>query len=421
MSTVGIAAPGKPRGRLARVDVLRALAVLVVMVHHLVPPPDTAPRWAIDLVEMARRPAWIGVDLFFVLSGFLVSGLLFREHRLHGNLQIGRFLIRRGFKIYPSFYVFLFATYFFGVYPQRAPMPHDLMLHALFVQNYASWMPGVWAHTWSLAVEEHFYLLLAAFMAWRLRPGARLPTLRQAVTGFCVIGTLVLVSRVATAWAILSDPARGSIDLHFFATHLRIDALLFGVLLSFVYHHHPVAWERATSSRRTLALASALLLAPSLFFPGPHPFTVTIGYTLYYLGFGCLLALALPSTRPGAVPAAPGRVERLLAAIGAYSYSIYVWHSATKRWSAPVWGALFNHPLGFVGQSILYFVSSVVLGIAMAKVIELPFLHWRDAAFPSRSNPPELPPPVAVPAFAAASLPGTIPSPARVTETRREL
>src|SRR6185369_11827660 len=89
---------GEMRGRLSRVDVLRAIAVLLVMVHHMYPPPEYAPRFVAEIVAFARRPGWIGVDLFFVLSGFLVSGLLFREHQLYGDLRVGRFLIRRGFK-----------------------------------------------------------------------------------------------------------------------------------------------------------------------------------------------------------------------------------------------------------------------------------------------------------------------------------
>lgn len=125
--------PVSLRGRLSRVDALRAVAVLLVMVHHLTPPPAYAPRAGVALIEFAQRPSWFGVDLFFVLSGFLVSGLLFREHRLHGDLRTGRFLIRRGFKIYPSFYIFLFATFFLGVYPRRAPTNWDLLVNGLFV------------------------------------------------------------------------------------------------------------------------------------------------------------------------------------------------------------------------------------------------------------------------------------------------
>jgi peptidoglycan/LPS O-acetylase OafA/YrhL len=245
--------------------------------------------------------------------------------------------------------------------------------------------------TWSLAVEEHFYLLLAGFTAWRFRPGRPTPTLRAAVVSFCMAASLVLLTRVLTTVSILGDPARGRIELHYFATHLRIDALLFGVLLSFIYHYRPDVWARLTAPRRRLAATSALLLAPALFFPGPHPFTVTIGYTLYYLAFGILLALVLPRPGERTSPATAGRVERALAAVGAYSYSIYLWHTASKHWSAPVWKAVVGQELGYVGQAVLYFVSSLVLGVLMARLVELPFLRIRDLAFPSRSSPAAAP------------------------------
>src|SRR5690349_1861898 len=89
-------------GRLRSLDLLRAVAVLLVLLHHLAPPPGERTRFVSLLSRVASR-GWIGVDLFFVLSGFLVSGLLLREHRLHGSIRFGRFFLRRGFKIYPPF------------------------------------------------------------------------------------------------------------------------------------------------------------------------------------------------------------------------------------------------------------------------------------------------------------------------------
>lgn len=378
------------RGRLSRVDALRAIAVLLVMVHHLRPPPEYAHPAAIQLIELVRRPSWFGVDLFFVLSGFLVSGLLLREYQQFGDLKVGRFLVRRGFKIYPSFYAFLLTTFFFGAYPQRVPQLEDFIRHALFVQNYADWQPGVWVHTWSLAFEEHFYFLLAAFMAWKLRPAGGMPTLRQAVTGFVVAALLVILARVITTYGVLTDPDQGRLQLHFFATHLRIDSLLFGVLLSYLYHVRPDAWERLTRVRWRLIVAIPLLLAPAFVLPGPDPFTMTIGYTMYYLAFGALLALALPSTRVGAVASSAGSIERMLAMIGGYSYSIYLWHAATKAWSAPIYTWVTGDELGYVEHMLLYFVSSIVFGILMAKLIELPFLKWREARYSSRGKTVEI-------------------------------
>src|SRR5215469_6695095 len=84
--------------RIPQLDILRAIAVLLVIGNHV--------TWSPVLV----RFGWTGVDLFFCLSGFLVSGLLFRDYRRYGTLHWKRFLIRRGFKIYPGYYALLLTT-----------------------------------------------------------------------------------------------------------------------------------------------------------------------------------------------------------------------------------------------------------------------------------------------------------------------
>src|SRR5882762_10148526 len=133
--------------RLKRLDVLRAFAILLVLGSHK----ETASIW--------MKTGWVGVDLFFVLSGFLVSGLLFSEYQKVGKLRIKRFLIRRGLKIYPPFYTLLLATVCLVAVLGNNSIPGKVLLsEGLFVQNYG---PAFWGHTWSLAVEEHFYLLLA--------------------------------------------------------------------------------------------------------------------------------------------------------------------------------------------------------------------------------------------------------------------
>src|SRR6185295_15310789 len=85
-------------------DVLRGVAVLLVLFRHFDTPPEELMHPVRAVVMWLNRVGWIGVDLFFVLSGFLVSGLLFEEYERHGTLRVGRFLVRRGFKIYPGFY-----------------------------------------------------------------------------------------------------------------------------------------------------------------------------------------------------------------------------------------------------------------------------------------------------------------------------
>src|SRR5271165_4056899 len=106
MSTQSLEQSTEPRadGRVLSLDVLRALAVLLVLGRHMDLSPADVPGVMRGVAATWYRGGWIGVDLFFVLSGFLVSGLLFREYRRHNSLAVPRFLVRRGFRIYPAFF-----------------------------------------------------------------------------------------------------------------------------------------------------------------------------------------------------------------------------------------------------------------------------------------------------------------------------
>jgi|SRR6266849_5526962 len=110
--------------RVRPLDLLRALAVLLVLGRHTPPPEPGVLAPLRVLGKIWYESGWIGVDLFFVLSGFLISGLFFREFRRHGDVRVWRFLVRRGFKIYPPFYAMLLATliYYHGVCGSTPPL-----------------------------------------------------------------------------------------------------------------------------------------------------------------------------------------------------------------------------------------------------------------------------------------------------------
>src|SRR4051812_38341147 len=102
-------------GRSKAIDLLRAVAVcLVCFGRHMAPCPLGSGSWvqtsAHAVTAVLARGGWVGVDLFFVLSGYLVSGLLFREHQRFGSISGSQFLFRRGFKIYPSFWLLILLT-----------------------------------------------------------------------------------------------------------------------------------------------------------------------------------------------------------------------------------------------------------------------------------------------------------------------
>jgi peptidoglycan/LPS O-acetylase OafA/YrhL len=328
------------------IDVLRAVAVILVLGRHANFPQTT-------LTDIWHRGGWIGVDLFFVLSGFLVSGLLFREFQTTGNIGWSRFVVRRGFKIYPAFWCLLIFTILFNYFVAAHDFEWKRTLSELFfVQNYGAPM---WGHTWSLAVEEHFYLMLPILLAASARDHFRGLPWVIGVTAVCLF---------ALRW--MGGPYDPQKSL--FATHLRLDSLLFGVLLAYGYHFHREVFDRVASYRWQCFLVGLVLLAPAFIWPLEETRGIyTIGLTGLYLGSGAILLAAI-----GGLPNC--RLVNQLAAMGTFSYSIYLWHAAVGSWMFPE--MTWTH-------CILYFAASVMIGVGLSKLIEMPTLRLRDRVIPA--------------------------------------
>ena len=279
----GTAASGRPaeppaaaRPRLRELDALRGVAILLVLGEH---------RY---ISALWTRVGWTGVDLFFVLSGFLISGLLFNEHKRYGTINFRRFFLRRGLKIYPGYYVLL--AYFFGRNMIEGRGISRYMLSQLvFLQNYT---PGAVDYTWSLAVEEHFYVLLPLCLILLYKAGARAsadPFRMLPWIAMTIACGLVLVRAVTNALSPYD------IKTHHMATHVRIDSLLFGVLIGYFYHFHRPALRQFVLRWRSLILsASCLCIFSGLIREREDPWMNILGLTGLYIGYGGLLLLVLP-------------------------------------------------------------------------------------------------------------------------------
>src|ERR1700744_1523672 len=145
------------KNRNSSLDFLRFGAIILVLFRHLYIDGHSIPE---RIAQFIRGGGWVGVDLFFVLSGFLVSGLIFKEYETYGTFSPGRFLIRRGFKIYPAFYLFLGLTWGMTLYYHYASHEGSMkyLYEALFICNYTKLEP-MHSWLWSICVEEHFYIL----------------------------------------------------------------------------------------------------------------------------------------------------------------------------------------------------------------------------------------------------------------------
>jgi peptidoglycan/LPS O-acetylase OafA/YrhL len=330
-------------------DILRAVAILLVFCYHC------------EGALLISRFGWVGVDLFFVLSGFLVSGLLFREYQTTQQIRPGRFLLRRGMKIYPQFYFFIAATVAVACFQGLPPRGAQIGIELGFVQDYLS---GMWSHTWSLGVEEHFYLLLTLVIVILARRGGEDPfrSLPRGVVGACLF---ILALRVIT-WKLhppISDP------INVFPSHLRMDSLLTGVLVGYyhTFHHAGLArWMRRVSG--WVPPLSILLLCPVTFLTREAPFMITIGFSLVSCGFALLLLSVLYPVKP---PRSPSRAARAMARLGQVSYAFYLWHG-------PILIACdgLKIPLGL--KMALAFGASLLTAFITTRLIEIPVLHLRD-------------------------------------------
>jgi peptidoglycan/LPS O-acetylase OafA/YrhL len=352
-------------------DVLRAVAILGVLARHSLM--FRTPTW--DFFPV--RAGWAGVDLFFVISGFLISGLLFSEYRKRSSINFPRFAIRRILKIWPPLYFLVLSTltlrlihdHFHGIQAALRLLLHDV----LFMQSYAA---GTWGHCWSLAVEEHFYILLPLTL-WFLLRRARLTDpdpFRILPTLFVCLAMVLLAARLITAHYFA--PYRYEINL--FPTHLRIDSLFFGVVISYYAHFHG---EKFSQFARTyfgpLTAAGVVLVAPCFLMEQSQPWMYTYGYAALYLGFGSLLIVFLHVPVESAWPPIV-RALNALAYVGTFSYSIYLWHLA---WAQLVVGLnVGGIPYGGL---VIYYGGAIAAGILVSKLIEMPTLRLRDRLYPA--------------------------------------
>jgi peptidoglycan/LPS O-acetylase OafA/YrhL len=348
--------------RIFQLDVLRGFAILLVMGVHV----PAYPIWS-------TIGSW-GVDLFFVLSGFLIANLLFTEYRNTSDIRFARFFVRRALKLYPSFYLLLGLTLLY-CFLWRVPFTgRQLLGELLLTQNY---LGGIWGHTWSLAVEEHFYILLPLILAFMLRRAGNVKNPFRAIpyTFFAVAATCLILRIVNSHLHPVLDH-----HIHFQPSHLRADALFFGVFLGYLHNFQPEVVQKLMRDpwRFPVSVVSILALAPALFLPASDPFIYTVGFTLVYIGFGTMLLLSI--YQEGRKRPKPGLAVRWIAWMGTYSYTLYLWHVPM----AQVFGTLAPR-LGNINQYLLhavYFMTTIVVSVALSKLVEIPALRLRERFFP---------------------------------------
>jgi len=356
------------RERSIELDFIRGLAILAVLGAHF-HTVDTG-VYLIKWVEYPLKSfGHEGVNLFFALSGFLVGGLLLRQYAVTGTIDARRFIIRRIFKIWPAYYVLIL----FHVVSGRHPRGSYLIQNLAHLQNY---LGSSIAQTWSLAIEEHFYLLFPVLL---------LMLARKKLTSGMTIAVLASVCGVVLVWRSLIVYT-GDTQAAFSHTQYRIDSLLYGAILAGIYWLKPELYARI-ARRKILLLVTVALLIAWLFLATPNVrLDESIGYSFQAIGFCALIILV--KEHSGRLRAF--RLYRFIAWLGVYSYGIYLWHSLALSPGDMVTRYLLNlgippvivFPLG-LGFQMMFAVG---IGYVMTHAIEFPFLRIRDRLVPANKH-----------------------------------
>src|ERR1700733_4073173 len=336
LATAGNPHPARPSHSEFRADIqgLRAIAVIAVVLYH---------------ADHSLLPGgFVGVDIFFVISGFLISGILMNELD-RGVYTLAGFYRRRVRRLFPALYVMLAVVLAGGsiLLPPRAlrELAHTAVTTVFFVSNFEFLkLSGYFAgdsqlkpllHTWSLAVEEQFYIFFPPFLAllwWRWRKHFRLIILMVAVMSLAV-----------SVWAVGRHPSAA-----FYLAPSRIFELLIGVLIA----RTALPAQVSQIQRNVISLAGLAALIPCC------------GTALV------ILAGAGKESLGGRIIGA----SVIVTFLGDISYSLYLWH-----WPFLVFGRYFFAAPLTGPQAGVLILASIAAGSLSWKFVERPFLAWRGS------------------------------------------
>ncbi|WP_369978774.1 acyltransferase family protein [Xanthomonas bundabergensis] len=363
-------------------DLLRALAIVWVMLFHSFVVGGLGPDWA-----WLSRYGWMGVDLFFVLSGFLIGGQVLAPLARGAPLRYGDFYLRRAFRILPAFAAVL-ALYLAWPGFREAPGIAPWWMFASFTLNlgidYAN--QQAFSHAWSLCVEEHFYLVFPLLAALSLRrPSA------PRFVALCLAAVLAGIALRTATW--LHDSALDRIgdglqrnwfieDIYY-PTWNRLDGLLAGVVLAVLKVFRPQYWQwlQRRANAAMLAGLAVCALAMWLFRERTGLLGNAIGWPVLSLGLALLVCAGASLHGVLGRRAVPG--AGWLAAV---SYSLYLTHKAVFHLTQSWFGSALDGrgPLAFCAYAGMALLAAALLHYA----VERPFLHLRERL---RGKPTEVP------------------------------
>lgn len=373
--------PHEEPPRVPFLDGIRGIAVLLVLLHHG-NKVDLNSRFD-SFLMMLTQSSWMGVDLFFVLSGFLITGILMDTKR-SGNF-FRNFYARRAVRIFPIYFFTLFL-YFYVYHPIFRPQDPDILdlkgkqlWYWTYLSNVYVAMHGTWPraghlwHLWSVSIEEQFYLLWPAVVLLASRERLKFICL------CCIVCSLLLRTLLVMSYA-------GPVPVYV-SSATRLEGLALGALISAMIRE-PDEIALLVRNLRIAGMAGLAVVLACFAFRGGMNMTAVfdddVPLTLYskFVLTGGLFAVALMFAWlvVEALIASPtGWLTRLLSAkvcrlFGKYSYCIYLWHAPLVIFMTDHWGISPRNFPRFFGSQIIG--QAVFYAILIALSLILAMLSW---------------------------------------------
>ncbi|MBC7934459.1 MAG: acyltransferase [Rhizobacter sp.] len=351
-------------------DHLRALAIILVFLSHYNLLSHHKPTWLEDVAKFG----WTGVDLFFVLSGFLISSQLFAQIKQGQAISLKTFFLKRFFRIIPA-YLVVVAIYFTIPFFREKKGLAELWRFLTFTQNFGLDLSKTKAftHSWSLCVEEHFYLVLPILLILL----QKLQGFKKAYWLLIILFLLGFATRIYS-YEYFYEPVSQQqytwpvwYQYIYYPTYNRLDGLITGVTIAAIYQFLPDFWSRLSKYSNSF-LSTGLLLLTAAWFLCEDQMTFyasAFGFPLVSLGYGCLVIGAISS----------GNFlykwnSRVTSFIATLSYAIYLTHKGvihmTEEW-------LGKNEIDPHFMMLITMVSCTGFAMLLHWMIEKPFMKWR--------------------------------------------
>ncbi|TAH07162.1 MAG: acyltransferase [Sphingobacteriia bacterium] len=352
-------------------DQLRALAILLVLVFHYQLKPFH-PSWTKWFMQIG----WTGVDLFFVLSGFLISSQLFIEIKKERRISLKTFFIKRFFRILPIYFFVVGVYFLFPLIREKEALP-PLWKFLTFAQNFGLDAKhfGTFSHAWSLCVEEHFYLLFPLILLFLTSKNlfAKSYWILIALFVFGIVFRMYLWNIYYPSDAAINASVPYWTVHFYYPTYNRLDGLLVGMAIAALYQFLPKLWGKISKfGNQSIILSIALLTLIYFYFSDMGSYSTSIwGFPLISIAYGFLVLGAIsPSSF---LYKWNSRITTLIATL---SYAIYLSHKIIFH----IVQELLTK-LGIAKDSNLTFVLSMIFCVLVALLlhysIEKPFMKMR--------------------------------------------